>query len=195
MRLLAVSDEECDSLWSGHVKDIVGDVDVIVSCGDLRNEYLEFLLTMINAPLLYVFGNHDESGPEGGICIDGKVCEVEGVRFFGLGGSMRYRPGRNMYSEGEMRLRYFRALPRIFLKGGIDVLVTHSPARGFGDLDDLAHRGFETFNEIIRKHRPKYMLHGHVHSSYGRIKKEHTHYAGTKILNVCGYSSLMLLPP
>ena len=187
MRLLAVSDEESASLWSGQVKDLARGIDVIVSCGDLRNEYLEFLLTMINAPLLYVFGNHDESGPEGGICIDGRVCEVEGVRFLGLGGSMRYRPGRNMYSESEMRLRFLRAWPGILLKGGIDVLVTHSPARGFGDLDDLAHRGFETFNMIIRKYRPKYMLHGHVHGSYGRIKKEHSHEAGTKILNVCGY--------
>ena len=195
MRLLAVSDEESASLWSGQVKDIARGVDVIVSCGDLRNEYLEFLLTMINAPLLYVFGNHDESGPEGCVCIDGRVCEVEGVRFLGLGGSMRYRQGRNMYSESEMRRKYFRALPGIFLKGGIDVLVTHAPAKGFGDLDDRAHRGFETFNVIMRRYRPGYMLHGHVHRSYGRIKKEHSHEAGTKILNVCGYRVIEVNDP
>ena len=187
MRILAVSDEESESLWSGHVKDIARGVDIIVSCGDLRNEYLEFLLTMINVPLLYVFGNHDESGPEGGICIDGRVYEFEGVRFLGLGGSMRYRQGKNMYSESEMRWRYFRALPGIWRKGGIDILVTHAPAKGFGDLDDRAHRGFGIFNAIMRKYRPKYMLHGHVHKAYGRFRKEHIHDAGTVILNVCGY--------
>ena len=187
MKLLAVSDEECISLWSKRVREIAQGVDVIVSCGDLRNEYLEFLLTMVNAPLLYVFGNHDEDGSEGGICIDGKVYETCGVRFLGLGGSMRYRQGKNMYSESEMRRRFYRVLPGIWLKGGIDVLVTHAPAKGFGDLDDTAHRGFETFNAILRRYRPKYMLHGHIHSSYGRIRKEYAHEAGTLLFNVCGY--------
>ena len=107
MKILAVSDEESDTLWSGRGRELAGDVDVIVSCGDLRPEYLEFLLTMINAPLLYVLGNHDGREPEGGICLEGRVLEVEGVRFLGLGGCMRYRQGANMYSEGEMRGRYW----------------------------------------------------------------------------------------
>ena len=187
VRILAVSDEECDSLWSERVKDIARGVDIIVSCGDLRNEYLEFLLTMINAPLLYVFGNHDQTGPEGGICIDGRICEAEGVRFLGLGGSMRYRQGRNMYSENEMRRRFLRAWPGIWLHGGIDVLVTHAPAKGFGDMEDAAHRGFETFTRIISRHRPQYMLHGHVHRSYGRFRRELLHPSGTRIINACGY--------
>ena len=187
MKILAVSDEENNALWSERVREIAQGVDLIVSCGDLRNEYLEFLLTMINAPLLYVFGNHDECGPEGGICIDGKVVEFEGVRFLGLGGSMRYRYGEHMYTESEMRRRWLKVWPRVWLKGGVDILVTHAPAKGWGDLDDLAHRGFDTFNGIMNRYSPKYMLHGHVHSSYGRIKRESTHTSGTRIINVCGY--------
>ena len=66
MKILAVSDEENNALWSERVREIADGIDLIISCGDLKNEYLEFLLTMINAPLLYVFGNHDECGPEGG---------------------------------------------------------------------------------------------------------------------------------
>ena len=49
MKILAVSDEENNALWSERVREIAQGVDLIVSCGDLRNEYLEFLLTMINA--------------------------------------------------------------------------------------------------------------------------------------------------
>ena len=187
MKILAVSDEECEVLWSERVKDIAGGVDLIISCGDLRNDYLEFLLTMINAPLLYVFGNHDDHGPEGGICIDGRVYVSGGVRFLGLGGSMRYRYGEHMYTESEMRRRYMKLRPRLWLSGGVDVLVTHAPAKGWGDLDDRAHHGFETFNGIMTRHRPKYMLHGHVHTAYGRIKREHIHTSGTRIMNVCGY--------
>ena len=187
MKILAVSDEESPVLWSERLREIALGVDVIISCGDLRNEYLEFLLTMINAPLLYVFGNHDERGPEGGICLDGRILELDGVRFMGLGGSMRYREGVNMYTESEMRWRYWRLRPRLWLSGGFDMLVTHAPALGWGDMEDRAHRGFETFNEILRRYRPELMLHGHVHSSYGRIKREHIHESGTRIMNVCGY--------
>ncbi|MBQ3653189.1 MAG: metallophosphoesterase family protein [Synergistaceae bacterium] len=185
MRILAVSDEESNALWSERAREF--SPDVIISCGDLRKDYLEFLLTVINAPLLYVFGNHDSDGPEGGICIDGCAVKFGGVRFLGLGGSMRYREGRNMYTEGEMFRRYLRSWPSIRRSGGVDVLVSHAPPKGYGDLEDIAHRGFKTFNKIMNKYRPKYMLHGHVHPSYGRIKREHIHESGTRILNVCGY--------
>ena len=187
MKILAVSDEENQLLWSGQVKDLARGVDLIISCGDLRRDYLEFLLTMINAPLLYVFGNHDLYGPEGGICIDGRLYEIEGIKFLGLGGSMRYKDSKNMYTEKEMRNKFFRAWPGIFIKNGIDILVSHAPARGYGDLDDLAHKGFEIFNAIIKKYKPRYMLHGHIHTSYGKIKKKYIHDTGTIILNVCGY--------
>ncbi len=192
MKILAVSDEESNALWSERVREIAEGVDLIISCGDLRREYLEFLLTMINAPLLYVFGNHDECEIEGGICIDGRVVEVEGVRFAGLGGCMRYRLGVNMYTESEMRRRWWSLRPRVWLKGGVDVLVTHAPAKGWGDLEDLAHSGFETFNGIMNRYRPKYMLHGHVHGSYGRIRREYVHDSGTRIINVCGYRVILL---
>ena len=187
MKILAVSDEECNLLWSERVREIADGIDVIISCGDLKKEYLEFLLTMINAPFLYVPGNHDDYGPEGGICIDGNVCEIQGVRFLGLGGSMRYRQGKNMYSEFEMRIRYWKTIPRIWLHNGIDVFVSHAPAKGYGDLDDLAHRGFETFNAIMRTYRPKLMLHGHIHTSYGKVRREYIHHSGTRIINACGY--------
>ena len=194
MKILAVSDEESDALWSGQVHEIAQGVDLIISCGDLKNEYLEFLLTMINAPLLYVFGNHDVHGPEGGICIDGRVYQFGGLRFLGLGGSMRYRQGEHMYSESEMRRRYWRTWPGIWRAGGLDVLVTHAPAKGWGELDDRAHTGFETFNAIMNKYRPKYMLHGHIHPAYGRIKREHVHESGTIIINVCGYRIIDTAP-
>ena len=187
MKILAVSDEENNILWSERFRDIAQGIDLIISCGDLKNDYLEFLLTMINAPLLYVFGNHDSDGPEGGICIDGRLVEVEGLKILGLGGSMRYRYGENMYSESEMRRRYWKLRLGLRLRRGVDILVTHSPAKGFGDLDDRAHKGFETFNEIMTRYKPEYMLHGHIHPAYGRITREYIHEAGTKIINVCGY--------
>lgn len=187
MKILAVSDEESKLLWGSQVKELTRGIDLIVSCGDLHNDYLEYLLTMTNAPLLYVFGNHDTTGPEGGTCIDGKIYTSGGVSFMGLGGSMRYREGVNMYTEREMRRRVRKLRFRAWRKG-VDVFAAHSPAKGWGDLPDLAHTGFEVFNDVMNRYRPKIMLHGHVHMSYGRIRREYLHTSGTRIINVCGYS-------
>ena len=194
MKILAVSDTEEKILWDFYDKEKTKDVDLIISCGDLDPDYLEFLVSMTNCPLLYVRGNHDgiydKKPPQGCIPLDDRLIDWEGLRILGLGGSFRYKEGSCMYTEREMRGRIRRIRPRISLMNGFDLLVTHAPARGFGDMEDLPHRGFECFNELLLQHRPAFMLHGHVHSQYGRIEREHLHPCGTRILNVNGYQIL-----
>ena len=50
--------------------------------------------------------------------------------------------------------------------GGVDIVLAHAPVRGIGDSDDIAHRGYEVFSDLIMKYHPKYFVHGHVHQSY-----------------------------
>ena len=57
---------------------------------------------------------------------------------------------------------------KLKFKKGFDILVTHSPARGLHDAEDMCHMGFEVFNKLIEQYRPKYFVHGHVHLNYGR---------------------------
>ena len=52
MRILLVADKEEKNLWDYFHKDKVKGVDLIISCGDLDPKYLEFLVTMVNKPLL-----------------------------------------------------------------------------------------------------------------------------------------------
>ena len=54
------------------------------------------------------------------------------------------------------------------VKKGFDVLVTHSPAKGLHDGEDVCHTGFDVFNRLIEQYKPRYFVHGHVHMSYGR---------------------------
>ncbi len=54
MRILAVSDIESKSLYDFFSPEKVEGVELIIGCGDLREEYLEFLVTMMNVPLLYI---------------------------------------------------------------------------------------------------------------------------------------------
>ena len=61
MRILAVADEECPALWDYYVPGRLKEYDLIISCGDLKAEYLSFLVTMARCPVLYVHGNHDTS--------------------------------------------------------------------------------------------------------------------------------------
>lgn len=199
MRILAIADVEEPWLYDHLDRHRLDEADLIISCGDLSARYLEFVATMARVPLLYVPGNHDEAyvsaPPEGCINIDGKLWEGKGLRIFGAGGSMRYRTGTYMYTESQMRRRVRRLVLRRQLARGLDILVTHAPARGYGDLNDLPHRGFEAFNELMDKYRPSYLLHGHVHMSYGRIERKLIHPSGTRILNVYGSQLIDVTKP
>lgn len=187
MRILAVADVESRYYYDYYSPGKLSEFDLILACGDLSREYLEFLVTMANKPLLYVHGNHDESfaktPPEGCVCIDDKLYVHDGVRFLGLGGSYRYRQGTYMYTEKQMARRIRRAWPSIQLHGGFDILVTHAPARHINDFDSLSHRGFECFNDLLEKYRPACFVHGHIHKNYGVNIPQRTQHGETMIVN------------
>ncbi len=196
MKILAVADTEEKALWDFYDKERTEGVDLIISCGDLNHNYLDFLVTMVNCPLLYVRGNHDhhydQKPPLGCTSIDGQVYNFNGLRILGLGGCMRYKPGGDMYTEEEMKKRIRKVRRKIRRMKGIDLVVTHAPAKGYGDLDDLPHRGYACFNDMLEQYRPKIMLHGHVHTSYGRITREYMHPSGTRIINCSGSQMIEL---
>ncbi|NBH14214.1 metallophosphoesterase [Lachnospiraceae bacterium] len=187
MKILAVSDEESKYLWEYFDKEKLKDIDLIISCGDLDPGYLSFLATLSSAPVLYVHGNHDakydSAPPEGCICIDDVIYVYKGVRLLGLGGSMRYRPGKYQYTEWQMRQRAARLRLQLFRRRGFDILVTHAPAYELNDGRDLPHQGFRIFRTLIEKYRPKFFLHGHVHLTYGRKHKRYDKYCETHIIN------------
>lgn len=186
MRILCLADRVSPALWEHFRPELLEGIDLILSCGDLPAEYLSFLVTMARAPLLYVPGNHDEryleAPPEGCDCIDGKLVTVKGLRILGLGGSMRYRTGAFQYTEREMARRLSRLSPRL-RRSGVDLVVTHAPPLGYGDGNDLAHRGFRAFDQLIEKYRPSHLIHGHVHLNYGRERRRQWQVGETTVLN------------
>jgi Icc-related predicted phosphoesterase len=191
VRILAVADIESKALWDYFDAKKLSDVDLIISCGDLNARYLEFLVTMAHCPVIYVHGNHDDrymnDPPEGCICIEDRIYRYRGLRILGLGGSMRYKDGQNMYTEKAMRRRVLKARIKAFFLGGVDIVVTHAPVRGWGDLEDLPHRGFKCFDKFVRAVRPRILVHGHVHMTYGHFVREREHESGTRLLNAYEY--------
>lgn len=190
MKILLISDEEDKYLWDFYQPGRLKGIDLILSAGDLKAEYLSFLVTMANRPLLYVPGNHDGSyaqrPPEGCQCIDGKLVTVAGLRILGLGGSALYNGGPNQYTEREMRRRIDRMRLKLALAGGVDIVLTHAPVRGFGDEDNITHRGFEAFFPLLDKYRPRYLVHGHIHQRYGVNRPRSFQYGQTTIINATG---------
>ena len=198
MRILTIADKECRALWDYYQPGTLKGVDLILSCGDLPSSYLSYITCFSSAPLVYVHGNHDHQynvkPPEGCINAEGHVVQACGLRILGLGGSMRYKNSPCMYTEAEMQARIRKAGWQIRLMGGFDILLTHAPAKGCGDMEDLPHRGFACFNTLLETWKPAYMVHGHVHreyagASFARIMK---HPAGTSIVNACERYTLEL---
>ena len=189
MKILAVSDEECPALWDYYVPGRLKEYDLILSCGDLKASYLSFLVTMARCPVLYVHGNHDEhydrTPPEGCDCIDDRLVIYNGVRILGLGGCPWYHPGKYQYTEDEMRKRIRRLRFLLWRHGGVDIVVTHAPPFGVGDLPDHAHRGFESLRELLDKYKPQYLLHGHVHLRYSADRTRERSYGQTRVINAC----------
>ena len=187
MKILALADEESAYLWDYFEKSKLEGIDLIISCGDLNPKYRSFIATFTNAPVIYVHGNHDKKykniPPEGCICIEDEIYVYKGVRILGLGGSMKYNSDECQYTEREMRKRVRKLRWKLFRSKGFDILVTHAPAFGLNDGDDLPHRGFQVFNTLIEKYNPKYFLHGHVHMRYGRKHVRFDTCGDTQVIN------------
>ncbi len=208
MRLLTVSDEVVPVVYSLGVRDRFSDIACILGCGDLPYYYLEFLVTTLAVPCFYVFGNHDgpeqtEHGeeikePRGCTSLEGRTTRYGGLILAGLGGSLRYNnsPGAQ-YTEFEMMTRLWRLAPRLILNHlrygrFVDVLLTHSPPFGIHNGPDRPHRGFRTFLQAMNLFTPRYLIHGHIHLSYGFSPTNESHYRSTHIINTAGYRVLEL---
>lgn len=187
MKILVIADEVSKLLYDHYKPGMLDDIDLIISCGDLRAKYLTFLVTMAKAPLLYVHGNHDCYQQEemlGCINIEDDVYVYKGIRIMGLGGSMEYLPDApNQYTERKMKARIKKMWCKLLRAKGVDILVTHAPAFELNDMEDLPHRGFKCFLELLDKYRPKYFIHGHIHANYGNGFKRVDRYKETTVVN------------
>jgi uncharacterized protein len=194
MKLLCVSDTVAPELNDLFGAEAFGQVDLVISCGDLPPEYLELLRNTFNVPLYYVRGNHDiryaGKPPEGCADIHGRIVRHAGLRILGLEGSRWYNGGPVQYTEEQMRIMAWRLRPLIWLRGGLDLIVTHAPPRFIHDAEDRCHRGFKVFNKLIQWYAPRYFLHGHIHTLFGQDSERITWVGRTQVVNCYGFCPL-----
>jgi Icc-related predicted phosphoesterase len=213
MKILCISDHLDPLVYTASIKERFKDIDLILSAGDLPQDYLEFVVTTLNKPLLSVYGNHnlegfqylkrgadfpiqrfveiDKAYRSGAAHIGSRVKVEKKLIFAGLGGSMRYNNGENQYTDFQMRLEIIRLIPRLLfnrLVHGrfVDILLTHAPPFGIHDKPDICHRGFKAFLWFMRSFKPKYLVHGHIHL-YDLSDVRVTKYFDTVIINAYGH--------
>ena len=211
-----MADREEGALWRPGGEGMVNklkDVDIVLSAGDLSAYYLEYLADNIKAPVVFVPGNHDsgytQRPPNKCVNTDGQITEfrmIRGnemnyVRIIGLGGSMRYKKGPYQFTEEEQSCRMQKLAEivreeKLIKYKRMDILLTHAPCRGYGDMQDMPHKGFDCFNEFLYEFKPKLHCYGHIHEGYRSINPEYEeegyhrlikHPSGTSLVNGFGY--------
>jgi hypothetical protein len=216
IKLLCVADEVDLLVYSAGIQERFGDVDLILSAGDLPGEYLGYITSMLNRPIISVAGNHDHEDrtaanysftgfppidlAEGGGSSTGRIAfgirSEAGVSVLGIPGSMRYNNGPNQYTDRMMWFRLILLAPLLLLRRllfgrGVDIILAHSPPKGIHDGQDRCHQGFASFRWPIALAAPAYFVHGHVHLYDSRELREKK-LGPTTIVNVYGHRVLTL---
>ena len=217
MKILCVADHIDPLVYSTQVKNRFREVELVLGAGDLPLEYYSFIVSSLNVPLLFIYGNHNLSQLEfyqgkggaetrnvddmfkyrnavGGTFLEEKHHKHGNLLIVGLGGSMRYNNGQHQFTEFQMMRRILKLAPRLWwnkLVHGryLDVLLTHAPPRGIHDRQDKCHWGFKAFLTFMKWFEPRYLIHGHIHL-YELNEVRRTTYLKTQVVNC--YDHLVL---
>ncbi len=178
MKFLCFSDLHCDREAAASLVTASEQVDVVIGAGDFairRRGLADTLVVLreIDRPAILVPGNGESvdelrdaaSVWEGARVLHGEGCEVQGVRFWGVGGGVPVTPfGDWSYDFDEQQAE---AMLRDCPAGG--VLVVHSPPIDTVDHDNTGKiRGSKAIRDSVERLRPQLVVCGHIHSDWGK---------------------------
>ena len=196
VRILAVSDERDAAVDDARNRDALGRIDLVLGCGDLSPDYLDFLASCLNAPLSYVRGNHDRKPPwpqppqlpaeTAGAHV------VNGVRLLALPwpGSDR-GPVRRLEVDAWSQVLRLAADP--LMRPRPCLVMSHVPPRGVGDGNATGfHRGFDAYRLLLDRTRPPLWVHGHT--NLAGVHDWRNDHDGSIVANATGGILVELVP-
>lgn len=185
MKIIAMADTH-----NQHNRINVPDGDIVIHAGDMtetgtRTEIKNFLQWYAALPhkhKVLVAGNHD-FGFEEDEYTYAALCQKLGIVY--LRDESRIVNGIKIHGSPWQPVFFNWAfnLPRgkqlaykwDLIDNDVDILVTHGPPAGYGDLTARMERvGDEDLLIAIQKKKPKYHLFGHIHEDSGTWNTEHT---------------------
>ena len=176
MRLVLISDTH-----GQHERLEIPDGDVLIHAGDLTTHgqiselpaFNDFLRGLPHRHKLVVAGNHDfcfEEQPQAcaeilnqAIYLQDEAVTLDGVRYYGSPWQPRFFDWAfNLDRGAPLRAKWDLIPP------DTDVLITHGPPWGHGDLNSEGERvGCRDLWEVVQRVRPRLHIFGHIHEGYG----------------------------
>lgn len=196
MRIVAISDS--------HLRHLKYDIniphgDILIHAGDgtfVGDEYeiklwLDWLASQDATHIVTIAGNHDwlpqkDSAtfktliPSNVTYLQDSEVTVEGVRIYGAPWSPEFCQWAFNIPRGPAIKEKWDLIPP-----GLDILITHGPPFGYGDLSIHGERlGDEDLFDAIVLKRPKISIHGHIHAGRGVYHMRDLHqYSQTMVVN------------
>ncbi|WP_271948518.1 metallophosphoesterase family protein [Ruegeria faecimaris] len=175
MRILAFSDLHMARSRAVELVAASAEADLVIGAGDFCNmrqglDQAMEMLAGISAPLVLTPGNAESvqeltaAVPEGVHVLHGTGMTVDGVRLFGLGYGVPVTP----FGGWSCDLTEAEAAELLDRCDAADILITHSPPKGHGDVTSMGGAvGSVAVRDAIERVQPQLSLHGHIHDSWG----------------------------
>ncbi|EBA15096.1 Ser/Thr protein phosphatase family protein [Roseobacter sp. SK209-2-6] len=183
MRIMAFSDLHMSRSQAQLLVKASAKADLVVAAGDFCNarsglDLAMVMLSAIRCPVIAVPGNAESQQELEAVALPnmhvlhGSEITQKGAQFFGLGYAVPPPP----FGEWSMNLSELEAKLMLSPCQRADVLISHSPPKGFGDVTSQGDSvGSQSVLQAIEEVKPKLALFGHVHDSWGyRGKIGHT---------------------
>ena len=222
MKILCISDQIDPLVYSSSAKERFADIDMVLCAGDLSTDYIDFVVSTLNKPTYFVFGNHNlndfpyyhrtaEHGgyvmtdryelnhSHGAIYTGFKTKREQTLLLAGVSGSIRYNNGQCQYTDRQMFMSLLKMVPSLIknkIRYGryLDIFLTHAPPLGIHDKKDPCHTGFKCYLWFLKTFKPKYMIHGHIHL-YDYHDERVTLFESTTIINAFSHYMLEIPDP
>ena len=181
MKILIISDTHTKhNCLNFELKSI--EADVIIHCGDVSGnggiEPIKDFLTWFSElnqyhHKIFIAGNHDwlferanlrarEVVPENVTYLEDEEVMIDGIKFYGTPVQKHFCNWAFNRDESKLA-QHWAAIP-----DDTDVLITHSPPYGIGDLVSQGNQGSPSlYMEIVKRIKPKISTFGHIHEGYG----------------------------
>ena len=191
MRVVCISDTH-----GMHSRVAVPDGDLLIHAGDITSrgelsiveQFNEWLGRLPHQHKVVIAGNHDycfernrqdaEARLTNCTYLQDSETTVEGFRIWGS-------PWQPWFFDWAFNLRRGDEISRKWdlIPAGIDILVTHGPPRGYGDITmrEGEEAGCENLMAAIKRVRPRLHVYGHIHEGYGLREADGTTFINASI--------------